>query len=370
MGNEEKICKVYLLLKDYPSFNLEKAVCNHGFFMMAPNVWDPITKSLNRPLRLYDNLASVNVTISKPPEYNFLLIQVHGVDNLSYADKEAILGQVSRMMRLSTKNENDVQQFQKIHPEAKNVGFGRIFRSPSLFEDAVKTILLCFCNWENSLRMARNLCQLQLELSIGLIKVAKPDPQSQKGGYKKRKHDSSSSSSTQTKTIQQSVGNFPSAEELASVDLEILEYHCSMGFRASQVHKFAKDVISGKCKLSHFETYESQKELHKKLMKINGFGYFVSANISMCLGFYGKVPADTETIRHLKEVHKRKKCTKKNFRSMAEAVYKEYAPYQCLAYWFELAKYYEQKLGKLSELPSSRYGSVSGSQYGSTINTD
>jgi hypothetical protein len=34
------------------SFQLEKAVCSHGFFMMPPNQWDPLSKSLLRPLRL------------------------------------------------------------------------------------------------------------------------------------------------------------------------------------------------------------------------------------------------------------------------------------------------------------------------------
>ncbi|CAK9188652.1 unnamed protein product [Ilex paraguariensis] len=34
------------------TFNLEKAICSHGLFMMAPNHWDPLTKTLRRPLRL------------------------------------------------------------------------------------------------------------------------------------------------------------------------------------------------------------------------------------------------------------------------------------------------------------------------------
>lgn len=80
-----------MLLKDYPTFNLENAVCNHGFFMMAPNVWDPTTKTFTRPLRLADSVNSVNVTISQPPEYNFLLIKVHDMECVSYLDKEAIL---------------------------------------------------------------------------------------------------------------------------------------------------------------------------------------------------------------------------------------------------------------------------------------
>lgn len=45
-------------------FDLEKAVCNHGFFMTLPNQWSPSSKLLRRPLRLSDGYSSVMVSIS------------------------------------------------------------------------------------------------------------------------------------------------------------------------------------------------------------------------------------------------------------------------------------------------------------------
>lgn len=53
---------------------------------------------------------------------------------------------MSRMLRISEGDERDVSEFHKVHAEAKKRGFGRIFRSPTLFEDAVKSILLCNCS--------------------------------------------------------------------------------------------------------------------------------------------------------------------------------------------------------------------------------
>lgn len=38
-----------------------------------------------------------------------------------------------------------VIEFQMVHEEARVRGFGRVFRSPTLFEDMVKCILLCNC---------------------------------------------------------------------------------------------------------------------------------------------------------------------------------------------------------------------------------
>ncbi|CAF2156777.1 unnamed protein product [Brassica napus] len=149
---------------------MEKAVCNHGFFMMAPNVWDPKSKSLTRPMTV-SNSSSVSVTISHPRTLSFLVIQVHGINNVSRVDEELILQQVGRMLRISDEDGRDVTEFQQLHEDAKKYGFGRIFRSPFLFEDMVKSILLSNITWERTLGMASSLCILQSKLADGTVHV-------------------------------------------------------------------------------------------------------------------------------------------------------------------------------------------------------
>jgi hypothetical protein len=51
------------------------------------------------------------------------------------------------MLRLSEEDDRVVAEFQAMHAAAREVGFGRIFRSPTLFEDMVKCILLCNCQY-------------------------------------------------------------------------------------------------------------------------------------------------------------------------------------------------------------------------------
>lgn len=46
---------------------------------------------------------------------------------------------------MSNENDRMIKEFHTIHAAAKERGFGRIFRSPTLFEDMVKCILLCNC---------------------------------------------------------------------------------------------------------------------------------------------------------------------------------------------------------------------------------
>lgn len=76
------------------TFNLEKAVCSHGLFMMAPNHWDPQSKTLQRPLRLGldDRETSFIVRVSHPsmcPQE--LHIRVLGARSLCLQQRHSLL---------------------------------------------------------------------------------------------------------------------------------------------------------------------------------------------------------------------------------------------------------------------------------------
>lgn len=79
-----------IIIRVSRTFELEKAVCNHGFFMMAPNRWNPSSKTLVRPLRLPDQ-KSVTVSINLLCE-TFLQITVldYVHHDISPSDHEAI----------------------------------------------------------------------------------------------------------------------------------------------------------------------------------------------------------------------------------------------------------------------------------------
>ncbi|KAL9690204.1 hypothetical protein QQ045_010601 [Rhodiola kirilowii] len=340
-----------ILLKLDATFNLAKAVCNHGFFMLPPNNWIPSHQTLQRPIRLSnDSSCMVSIFQSKPLDTNssYLYVRVHQVSQLPLKYQHEILEQVQRMLRISEEDEDDVRAFQQLHPLAKQSGFGRIIRSPSLFEDVVKSILLCGCRWKRTMIMADSLCDLECEL--------KPATKS------KRKRSGTSD------VTQQTLRNFPSSGQLACLDTNTLNKHCQLGYRANYVIGFAKAVDQGEFDIKRLEEMASSarqgksgsySEVEIELKKIKGAGSFVVANLAMCLGFYHQVPIDSETKRHLRQVHGKeigKKCEKD-----VEEIYSKYKPYQSLAYWLELIDWYEKALGsKLSQLPSSKYALVAG----------
>ncbi|XP_057986484.1 uncharacterized protein LOC131170727 [Hevea brasiliensis] len=358
-------------------FDFERTVCNHGFFMMAPNRWCPETKTLQRPLRLADGTTSVLASITHPPQKFCLSIHVYGVEYLSSEDKEIICRQVSRMLRLS----EILKDFYKKHPEAKKEEFGRLFRSATLFEDAVKCFLLCNCTWKRTLSMAEALCNLQPTLASVLeYQTYKAKTQGRtfiphaEAVLKGKTKANNKRAKLGLNPSMDGMANFPSSKELAMVDVDYLNQHCNLGHRAKTVIDFAVSVESGKLKLKDFEdplitvgniendnSWRPYVDISKQLRKINGLGPFTCANILMCIGFYHQIPIDTETIRLVRKVHGRENCTRKTIENDVKEIYGKYDPYQCLAYWFDLLNDYESTFGKLSELPSSSYYTVTGS---------
>ncbi|XP_038713718.1 uncharacterized protein LOC120007520 [Tripterygium wilfordii] len=257
------------------------------------------------------------------------------------------------MLRISEKDEKDVREFQTLHVEAKDKGFGRIFRSPSLFEDAVKSILLCNCTWKRSLEMAKALCELQQ-------KVIDLKPIGKRARYLRNQAENVSGK----KVKGQVTGDFPSAKELASLDEDFLKQHCKVGYRSKSIIQLAKEYKKGTSMLNEVEevldSTNSYKKIHRKLLKIKGFGRFASATVMMCIGCYEYVTIDSETIRLLHKIHAMENCTEATVKEDVKRIYEKYEPFQSLAYWFELLCDYEDEVGKLSELPHSSYHSVSG----------
>ena len=109
-------------------------------------------------------------------------------------------------------------------------------------------------------------------------------------------------------TLPNEVRDFPTPEELANLDSEFLAESCRLGYRAQHIISLAKSVVDGTLQLKNLERVcdghvsASYEEMERQLCGIKGFGPFTRANVLMCMGFYNRIPTDTETLRHLKMV--------------------------------------------------------------------
>ncbi|MEE9212619.1 MAG: hypothetical protein V3U29_08200 [Phycisphaeraceae bacterium] len=285
-----------LTLKLPARFDLASAVCRYGYFLLAPNRWDPRTRRLHRPLQGHNDRI-IHVTISHAPSSDRLRIVCDR--RVRPDERPQIRRHVARMLRL----DEDFAAWHKLHPAARRARFDRLFRSPTLFEDIVKTITGCNVTWPNTIRMNTLLCE----------KV---------GG-----------------------GAFPTPKQLAAVRPGTLKARCKVGYRAERIVRLARQVVRGELDLDWFENpTHSTQAVYDRLRKIHGIGHYAAANLCQLLGRYDRIAIDTETYRHFRQVHQLSTPDDpRKLHPTIEAHFARYAPYQFLAYWFELWTGYEKR---------------------------
>ncbi len=291
-----------LTLKVPRDFNLQSAVCSYGYFVLTPNRWDNDTQSFCRPLTIGSNNQPVRITI-RPDRKSRDALVILCDRKLTPPERDEVKTQCRRMLR----TEEDLSEWYALHPIAKRKRFGRLFRSPTLFEDIVKTITGCNVTWTNTVRMNQLLCE-----RIGTD------------------------------------GAFPTPEQLAKVRPDRLKTLCKVGYRAERIVRLAREVCNGRLDLSGFENPElNSQEVYQSLLKIHGIGPYAAANICMLLGYYDRLAIDTETYRHFCQTFgvKRPKDPSRLHKQI-ERHYTRFHPYPFLAYWFELWCGYETANGK------------------------
>jgi 3-methyladenine DNA glycosylase/8-oxoguanine DNA glycosylase len=197
-----------------------------------------------------------------------------------------------------------------VHPLAKRRRFDRMFRSPTLFEDMVKTITSCNVTWRNTIAMNRLMVE-----HVGN-------------------------------------GGFPTPEQLADYGEERLKARCKVGYRAERIVRLARAVADGNLDLARFEDpTRTSDELYESFRGIHGLGPYAAANLCHLVGRYDRLPIDTETYRHFCLHFNVKRPKGNDAKGLArlhrkiEKHYAQFAPYPFLAYWFELWEDYQSRKG-------------------------
>jgi len=175
---------------------------------------------------------------------------------------------------------------------------GRVLRSPTLFEDVIRTILTTNTLWKHTLRMCRELTS-----RYGDPLTCEPD-----------------------------LHAFPTAESLAGVDEPALREACRMGYRAPYIAELSQRVASASLDLEALKTSSlSTPELRKELMTIKGVGGYAAANLLMLFGRYDYVPVDSWALTTVsKEFFGGEKITPKQVLQTFEP----WGKWQGLVYWF------------------------------------
>lgn len=174
-------------------------------------------------------------------------------------------------------------------------GFGRLMRSPTLFEDLVKVLATTNTQWSGTIAMVGKL--------VGLAG---------KGG------------------------SFPGAARVAAMGTARIRNGARWGYRASYLAGLARAVAGGKLDLGAWERWEGPTaELEEEIRRVAGFGPYAAAHVLTLLGRYDRIGVDTVFRSFVRRTYFPRARKPVSDRRML-AVYERWGEWKMLAYWYEL----------------------------------
>ena len=184
---------------------------------------------------------------------------------------------------------------------------GRLIRSPTVFEDLVKTLCTTNCSWALTKNMVTNLVENLGERAVG-------------GGHA-----------------------FPTPEALASVPEKFYRDEIRAGYRSPYFAEMAEAVASGKLDPESWLTTEMPTpELKKQIKGLKGFGDYAAENLLKLLGRYDGMALDSWLRAQFYKKHNRERvCSDKRI----ERHYKKFGEWKGLAIWCDMTeRWFDEKL--------------------------
>ncbi|KAA3614120.1 MAG: hypothetical protein D8M58_18165 [Calditrichaeota bacterium] len=286
-------------------FDFEATVTTHGWLSLAPFIWNAENAILSRVEQLNDGkLVRLNISATGSTENPTLSIEIHSTSIINEGNKQEVAKLVTHILRL----DEDFEEFYQLCTQQNGTwndikkGKGRLLRSPTVFEDLVKTICTTNIQWGGTKRMAQELV------------------------------DKYGQSFAENPTLK----SFPKAEDIVSDSFEEFTQKVNLGYRADYIYQLAKNVSAGTINPEDFLDQQlSTIELKKKLLAIKGIGNYASATMLMLLGRYDELPIDSVFKDFVSgKYFNGKKYSEKKARN----IYKKWGRWQYLAYWFDMEK--------------------------------
>lgn len=292
----------HLTIAPRAPFDFRLTAHSHGWAGLPPTSWDDKKGVLQRVKRLRDGkVVRLSISDAGSVEAPRVAIAVEHAGALSSEQETEIEDMVGRILR----TDEDLLPFYALCQERgtpwtrATEGFGRLLRSPTLFEDAVKTICTTNIQWGGTLRMVQGLVDV-----LGAPYPADP-----------------------------SLHAFPTPQAVAAAPPETFTETVRLGYRGPYVHALAQRVTSGTFDLEGL--YDSDlptPALRKELLSIKGVGAYSAATLLMLLGRYDYLAVDTEFRQFVQE---RYFDGHRPSDAEARAVYDDWGAWKYLAYWFE-----------------------------------
>jgi 3-methyladenine DNA glycosylase/8-oxoguanine DNA glycosylase len=289
-------------------FDFFGAVSSHGWCMLAPNAVDAESGTLERTWAVAG--GAVRVRLSQPGGRG-RSVEMEAVSGrgsrvgIRASDWDRIEREAKHMLRL----DEDLRPFHALcrdagppFDEAARRGFGRLLRSPTLFEDVVKVLATTNTAWSGTTAMVRNL-----------VELAGSD------------------------------GCFPAPAAVAAMGPERLRDEARWGYRAPYLAGLAEGAEDGRIDLDAWLAWEgSTEDLESEIREIPGLGPYAAAQVLTLVGRYDRIGVDSVFRSFVQRAHFPRAREPVPIRKLLR-VYEGWGEWRMLAYWWEVWSDYSER---------------------------
>ncbi len=278
---------------------------SHGLGRLAPNEIDDAGTSLTTTIALNGSARTVLVVEKTPGS---LAAHVAGRP-LSPRAQKALATALRRMFAL----DDDLAPFYAAVAGDDDLAFatkgiGRMLRSPTVFEDVVRTVCTTNCAWSATIRMIEAL----------VTHLGQRAPSAPRNGWRGRA--------------------FPTPEALAEAAEKFYKDVARAGYRGAYFRKLGELAASGVIDLESWFTAPraelSDLELEKRLLALPGVGPYAAAHVMLLRGRRSRLVLDSWTRPAYARLIGKKKVSDK---AIARR-FKRYGDEAGLAFWLFLGK--------------------------------
>ena len=280
--------------------DLWRTLVSHGVASLPPSQLDeearvltvtvPVSRAKPRTLRIREARAGkARVDVLGPAPSQRVLREIRDV--------------VSQMLNLE-EDLSPLYAAAAADPELSWVteGAGRMLRSPTVFEDVVKTICTTNCAWSATVRMVGALVAELGEESVG--------------GFGRA---------------------FPTPAAMASAPQSFYRDVVRAGYRGPYLRTLAADVAAGSLDLELLRVTPTHElpddEVAEALLALPGVGPYAAAHVMMLLGRHSRLILDSWTRPKYAGLNGRKAADRQ-----IERRFKRYGDYAGLAFWLFLTR--------------------------------
>jgi 3-methyladenine DNA glycosylase/8-oxoguanine DNA glycosylase len=269
--------------------DLQRTLVSHGVAHLPPNDVDAEAGTLTTTLTLPQGATTVRVDGGSAGS-----VRVTG-----RGPRAGVMDTIRHMLRL----EDDLSAFYVLAREDPDLswaaaGSGRMMRSPSVFEDVVKTICTTNCAWSATVRMTTAL--------VDHLGEQAPDGRR----------------------------SFPTPAAMAEADDAFYRDVVRAGYRGAYLRSLAASLADGILDLEALNDPElSDDEVAERLIALPGCGPYATAHMMMLLGRYSRLILDSWTRPTYARLNGRKAADR-----TIERRFRRYREYAGLAFWLYLTR--------------------------------